>query len=208
MTARSKQPGAATGLRRKMKVDDLITAGRAIVAAGRNNPALPKRFPGLDRLEKAVLALESAQVAALSRTAGTVAARDAAAGRVFVALAQYKGAVQKVADADPLNAASIIIHSGLRTRRESTRRKALFSVKRGRASCSLDAEVKAVTKRASYEWEISLDAGQTWIPVRATLQTKTTIRDLPLGALVQVRCRPVTKSGQGEWIGPVSVRVT
>jgi len=208
MTARSKHLAATTGLRRKMKVNDLIAAVRAIVAAGRKNPALPKPFPALDRLEKAVVALDAAQVAALSRAVGTVTARNTIAGRVFAALAQYKSAVQRVADADPAKAATIILRSGLRTRRESTRRKALFSVKPGRVSCSLIAEVKAIAKRGSYEWEISLDGGKTWIRVRGTLQTRTVISDLPLGKFVQVRCRPVTKSGPGDWIGPITVLVT
>jgi len=172
MTARSNRVAAATGLRRKMKVADLIGAVLAMVAAG------------------------------------TVAARDAAAARVYVALAEYKAAVQKVADADPVNAGTIIVRSGLRTRRESTRRKVLLGAKRGRVSRSLDVDVKSVAKRASYEWENSLDGGETWIRVRTTTETKTTIPDLPLGKLVQIRCRPVTKSGPGEWIGPITVRVT
>jgi hypothetical protein len=208
MTARSQQLAAATGLRRKMKVNDLIGAVRAIVAAGRKNPALPKSFPALDRLAKALAALEAAQVAALSRAAGTVIARNTVQGGVFSALTQYKSAVQTVADADPANAAAIIVNSGLRTRRESTRRKAFFSVKPGRVSRSLVAEIRSFAKRASYEWEISLDGGKTWIRVRTTLQTKTVITDLPLGKFVQVRCRPVTKSGPGEWVGPITVLVT
>jgi hypothetical protein len=191
-----------------LKVNDLIVAARAIVAAGRENPALPNPFPALDRLEKAVLALDAAQIAAQSRAVGTVTARNAAVARVYAMLAQYKSAVQTVADADPANAAPVIVDSGLRTRRESTRRKTTFSVKPGRVSRSLTAEVKAIAKRASYEWEISLDGGKTWIRVRRTLQTKTVISDLPLGKFAQVRCRPVTKSGPGDWIGPITVLVT
>jgi hypothetical protein len=208
MTARSKQLAAATGLRRKMKVNDLIGAVRAIVATGRKNPALPKPFPALDRLEKALDVLEAAQVAAMSRAVGTVPARNMAAGQVFAALAQYKSAVQKVANADPANAATIIVNSGLRLRRESTRRKALFSVKRGPVSRSLVAEIKAIAKRASYGWEVSLDGGKTWIRVRTTLPTKTVISDLPLGKYVQIRCRPFTKSGPGDWVGPITALVT
>jgi hypothetical protein len=208
MTARSKHVAAATGLRRKMKVNDLIGAVRGIVAAGRKNPALPKPFPTLGRLEKALEALETAQVAARSRAIGTVPARNTAAARVYAAVAQYKSAVETVADADPANATTIIVNSGLRTRRESTRRKAPFSVKPGRVSRSLIAEIKAIAKRAMYEWEISLDGGKTWIPKGTTLQTKKVLSDLPLGEYVQIRCRPVTKSGRGAWIGPITVLVT
>lgn len=208
MTARSNRVAAATGLRRKMRVADLVGDVLAIVAAGRTNPALCKPFAALDRLDEAVLDLRAKQVTALSRAAGTVAARDAAAARVYAALAGYEAAVQKVADADPVNAVTIIVRSGLRTRRESTRRKALLGAKRGRVSCSLDVDVKSVAKRASYEWEKSLDGGETWIRVRTTTETRTTIADQPLGKLVQIRCRPVTKSGPGAWIGPITVRVT
>lgn len=208
MTERSKLPAAATGLRRKMKVNHLILAVRGIVAAGRKNKALPRPFPTLTRLAKAVEALEAAQVAAQLRAAGTVPARNTQVARVFAALAAYKSAVQTVAHADPANAASIIVNSGLRTRRASTRRKAIFSLKRGPVSRSLRAEVKAIAKRASYEWEISVDGGETWIHVRTTTQTGTVIDDLPLGKSVKVRCRPVTKSGPADWIGPITVLVT
>lgn len=208
MTARSTEVLAATGLRNKMKTSDLIVAVRAMVAAGRKNKLLRKPCPALDRLSKAVGALDAAEVAAKSRAVGTVPVRDAARREVFRAAAQYKSAVQTLANADPVNARPIIVESGLRIRRESRRRKAPFSVKRGRVARSLEAEVRAAAKRASYEWEVSVDGGKTWKLVRTTLPTKTVIDDLPIGVYVQVRCRPLTKSGRGEWIGPITVLVT
>lgn len=208
MTERSKLPGAATGLKRKMRVNDLIVDVRAMVAAGRKSRWLPKRYPALDRLAKALDALDAAQVATKSRAAGTAEVRNLAADRVFKAAAQYKSAVLKVAHADPANARPIIVDSGLRTRRESTRRKPPLSVKRSRVARSLVAEVRSVAKRASYQWEKSLDGGETWTHVRTTTQTKTVIADLPLGRYVQIRVRPLTKNGLGQWIGPITMLVT
>lgn len=207
MTERSKLPAAVTGLRRKMRVNDLIVDVRAMVAAGRRNRALPKPFAALDRLAKALEALDAAQVATKTRAAGTVEARNVAAERVHKAVAQYASAVQTVADADPANGVTIIVDSGLRTRRASRRRKVPFGVKPGRVSRSLVAQVKSVAKRASYEWEISLDGGETWVPVGTTLETQKVIPDLPLGKYVQVRVRPLTKNGVGDWIGPITALV-
>ncbi len=93
-------------------------------------------------------------------------------------------------------------------RRESTRRKPPLSAKPARSSRSLIAEVRSVTKRASYEWQISLDGGKTWIKVKTTRETRTLIEDLPLARSVKIRVRPITKSGPGDWIGPISVLVT
>jgi hypothetical protein len=37
-----------------------------------------------------------------------------------------------------------------------------------------------------------------------TLQSRTSIEDLPLAATVLFRCRAVTKTGRGDWSQPVS----
>lgn len=191
-----------------MATNDLIGDVRAMVAAGRKNKRLPKAFPALDRLDKAVGALDAAQIAAQSRAVGTVPARNAARKRVFQAAAGYKSAVEQVANTDPANGTVIIVESGLRMRRESTRRKAQLSAKPARLSRSLIADVRSVAKRASYEWQISLDGGETWIKVKTTLETRTLIEDLPLAKSVKIRVRPITKSGPGNWIGPITVLVT
>ena len=208
MTARSKRVLAATGLRNKMKTSDLIVAVRAMVAAGRKSKWLPKPFPALKRLAKAVEALDTTAVAAKTRAVGTVPARDVARREVFRAAARYKSAVESVGDGDLANARAIIVESGLRARRESTRRKPPIRVKPGRVSGSLVAQVRSAAKRASYEWEVSVDGGKTWKLVKTTLTSKTTIDDLPIGVYVQIRCRPITKSGRGDAIGPITVLVT
>ena len=114
-------------------------------------------------------------------------------------LASY---VQAQADADVDQAPVIIESSGFSIRAASTRRKLGFVVKQGRVSGTAIVEVLAVAKRASYEHRWSADGGKTWNPAGMTLQTKMTIRGLPVGVSVLFTCRPCTKSGEGDWMEP------
>jgi hypothetical protein len=207
MTLRQNRVFAATGVPHKVKTATLIAAVKSIVAAGEGNPLLPARSPPLLALAAAVTALDEAETAAGSRTIGTVAPRNDARRRVLVALAVYKELVQAEADANPEQAESVIVRSGLRTRRPTTRRKRPFTARSGKVSGSIRLGVLAASRRASYEWGWSLDGGKTWSGHRTTLQTTTTIRGLPVGKFVVFRVRPVTKAGAGDWMDAITVLV-
>jgi hypothetical protein len=62
-------------------------------------------------------------------------------------------------------------------------------------------------KRASYEWQYSVDGGKTWVAAPATLQAKTSVAGLAAGTTVQFRYLAVTKAGQGDWSPAVSLLV-
>jgi hypothetical protein len=62
-------------------------------------------------------------------------------------------------------------------------------------------------KRATYEWEWSVDGGKTRNAAPKTLHAKTTIVGLPVGTYVPFRYRAVTKTGVGDWSDPITVLV-
>jgi hypothetical protein len=62
-------------------------------------------------------------------------------------------------------------------------------------------------RRASYEWQYSVDAGKTWVSAPVALKSKATILGLPVGTVVQFRSRAVTKAGEGDWSQVVSLLV-
>jgi hypothetical protein len=208
VTAREGRIIATAGLPYKMSKPRFLVAARAIVQAGKENDLLPKPCPALDALDAAVRALDEAETATRTRMVGTVPARNQAYRRARAALASYTLAVQSAADADATRATSVIEQSGLRARRESTRRKKPFATRRGRIPGTLIVEVKAVAKRAAYAFEWSADGGKTWNAAPRELKAKTVLEGLPVGKRVLIRWRAVVASGEIDWSEPIEVTIT
>ncbi len=74
-----------------------------------------------------------------------------------------------------------------------------FEAKPGAVSGSVKLVAASAARRASYEWQYSVDGGKTWQVAPVTLQTKTTVIGLTPGATVTFRYREVTKAGEGDW---------
>jgi hypothetical protein len=71
----------------------------------------------------------------------------------------------------------------------------------------VDVVAPTAARRASYEWEYSLDGGKTWIDAGPSLQARKTISALPVGTSVQFRVRGVTKAGPLDWSQPLALMV-
>ena len=65
----------------------------------------------------------------------------------------------------------------------------------------------AAARRASYDWEYSVDGGKTWVAVPHTLQARTTVTGLPTLTTVQFRYFATVKEGEGTWSQPISILV-
>jgi hypothetical protein len=63
--------------------------------------------------------------------------------------------------------------------------------------------VKAVAKRAAYEWQMSVDGGKTWVDLPRTLQAKTSVSGLTPTKMYLFRYRAVTNTGCGDWSDPL-----
>jgi hypothetical protein len=85
--------------------------------------------------------------------------------------------------------------------------KPVLGVLPGRVSGSVRLVVKAVAKVASYQWQLSKDAGKTWLDLPKTLQAKTTVTQLTPGMTYGFRFRALTRRGVGDWCEPVSYMV-
>jgi hypothetical protein len=116
--------------------------------------------------------------------------------------------VQQVADASPDQAAEIIASAGLRSRICVTAPKPPFTVKPGAVSGSARLAVRAAARRAAYDWETSVDGGKTWAAVTTTIQTRTVVSGLPVGATVMFRVRAVVKGGAADWSQPRSLVIS
>jgi hypothetical protein len=189
------------------KVPALITYAQGIVKGMTGNASFPTPVPTLAEITSAINDLQTAETAALARTKGAVATRNEKRTALVRLLEQLKGNVQTAADANVENGASIIQSAGMALRKPTVRAPRVFAANPGALSGTAQLVAASAARRASYEWEYSADGGKTWITAPSTLQAKTTVPGLTLGATVQFRYRPVTKTGEGDWSQPTSLMV-
>ena len=187
------------------KIPALVTYSQNIVKCMTGNAYFTSPTPPLATAAEAIVTLSNAESAVLTRLKGAV--RDTARSALVVILHGLQRTVQATADADPENAAVIILSAGMAVHKTPVRPDVVFHAKPGPTTGSAALVVPSVGKRASYEWEYSLDGGRTWSPATPTLQAKTVITSLPVGATVQFRHRGVTKDGVADWSAPVMLLV-
>jgi len=190
---------ATVSLKLPAKVADFIAYGTGVVHAMTSNPAFPAPVPALSALSAAVSDLQAAETLALTKAKGAVAARNDKRAVVVSLIQQLRGYVQAIADATPENGATIIQSAGMAVRKVPTRATRVFAAEPGLVSGSAKLTATIAARRASYEWEYSLDGGKTWVTLPSTLQAKTTVAGLPVGTSVLFRYKSVTKTGEGDW---------
>jgi hypothetical protein len=178
---------------------ELLVLARAIVEAMNGNAWFPAPVPSLTTVQAAIDRLAEAEVAALSMTAGLKQARNSARAALVSLLHRLKAYVQGVADENPDSAASIIESAALSVVARSNKAKAALAVVRGGVSGSVRLVAKAVAKVALYEWQLSRDAGNTWVDLPKTVQAKTTVSGLSPGMTYGFRFRAFTRPGAGDW---------
>ena len=185
----------------------LITYAQAIVTALTGNASFPNPSPTLAVLTAAIIALQTAETAALARTKGAVVARNDQRTALIKLLQQLRSYIQTVADSNAENAATVIASAGVAVRKTPAHKPRVFTAEPGAVSGSAKLVAVSGGPRAAYEWVSSIDGGKTWVTAPATLQAKTTVYGLTPGATVLFRFRPVTKAGEGDWSQTVSLIV-
>jgi hypothetical protein len=191
-------------LRLPTPVPALLSVAEAIVVAMSISPSFPAPVPALAVVGFAIKGLHDAQVATLTRTHGTVAARDRRLASLVALLLRLKGYVQGVADDDPEHAVAIIESAGMHVKRSTTRSKPPFDVKPGRVSGSARLVARSAGDRAAYQWAWSPDGGATWRKVPQTLQAHTLVSGLPPASTCWFRYCVATKAGESDWSEPRS----
>jgi hypothetical protein len=189
------------------RVADLIKYCQQIIAAMTGNSWFPAPNPVLATFTDKVARLDAAETASKARTKGTVAARNVARAELLLAAHALASQVQLVADANPENAAAIITSTAMSTKKTHVRPAPVFGAKYGAVSGSINLVAPAAAKRASYEWQYSLDGGKTWMQVDPTTRARTIIHGLPVATQVLFRYRALTSAGVGDWSQPVGVLV-
>jgi hypothetical protein len=185
----------------------LITYTHALIAGLTGNAHIPNSAALVTTLSGLLPTYETAQAATVSRTQGTVGARNAARAALRSAIRATVASIQQAADADPDNAEAIITSTSLRVRKVPVRVKAPFAVKQGNVSGTAILTAKAQGPHASYDWQMSVDGGHTWTDLTSTTKARTTVSGLPVGTTVSFRFRALTPEGQGDWSQPIALLV-
>jgi hypothetical protein len=189
------------------KVPALITASRAIAQSVTGNSAFATMAPLLAAVTAAINDLETSETATQSKVRGAAATRDVKRTALLTLLHQLKADVQQAADANPAQATTLIQNAGLSVKKTALRPPRVFEAKPGTVTGQVELVAASAARRASYEWETSIDGGKTWQMAPVTLQAKTTVSGLVPGSTVMFRYRPVTKTGEADWSQPVTMIV-
>ena len=184
----------------------LIRYGQGIVTGMTGNPAFPNPSPPLAEVAATIAALNTAETATLTRVKGSVATRNTARATLRTQLQKLKSCVQDAADADPEHGIAIIESAGVAVRKSPVHPPRVFAATPGPVAGSAKLVTGAAARRASYEWEYSVDGGKTWVAAPPSLQARTTVTGLPSGTVL-FRHRAVTKTGGGDWSPAVSLAV-
>ncbi len=183
----------------------LIVYAEGILKGMTGNANLPTPVPPLTALSGAIADLQQAETAALARTKGAVATRNAKRATLVSILQQEKAYVQGQADANPEIAPSIIESAAMVVKKVPTHPPRVFSAKPGAVSGTVKLVAPQAARRSSYEWQYSADGGKTWLELPPTLQAKTTVTGLTSGSTVEFRYRAVTKTGAADWSLPITL---
>jgi hypothetical protein len=186
-------------------VPALIVYAEGILKAMTGNPHFPSPVPPLTALSGALADLQSAETAALARTKGAVATRNAKRAALVGLLQHHRAYVQSQADASPEVAPAIIESAGMAVKKVPTHSPRVFSAKPGTVSGAVKVVAPLAARRSSYEWEYSTDGGKTWVALPPTLQARTTVTGLTPGSSAQFRYRAVTKAGAADWSLPITL---
>jgi hypothetical protein len=188
------------------RINVLITFADGVVKAMTGNAYFPSPSPALATVAAAITDLQNAETAALARSKGAAATRNAKRAVLVSLLQQLRMYVQSIVDPNAENGPAIIQSAGMAIKKVATRKPRVFAALAGAVSGTVKIVAPSAGQRSSYDWQYSTD-GKTWIDLSTTIQAKTTLSGQTPGAVLEFRYRPVTKTGAADWSVPVSFTV-
>ena len=214
MNSPTPRARAVTRLK-KSKIALILAAARVIYSA---MLAEALRFtapvPTLVMLLAQITALDLAEQAIARSPRGTATpVRNAARDTLWASLKSLQSYVQTVADADLANGFAIIKSAGFDVALHSTRDKPILAAElmgfpgMVKLVANAHALTGGATKRATYNWEYSLDGGHTWLSVPGTPLAKTTVSGLPVMTNVSFRVSVTLGGVMAPWAQSVTIPV-
>jgi len=189
------------------RIHDYIYQAQFIADCLAGDPIYEDSTPPLDVFEAHLATLRQAAQHVSTRALGSVQARNAAAVAVQADLNGLCLFVTRLAEAAPTDVGpAIITNAGMYVKNATGPVKSGFVVKQGRVSGTARMIARAERKKASYDWQYSLD-GVTWLFLASTVHAHQDVTGLVPGKVYFFRYRSLTKAGTGDWGQVVSLLV-
>ena len=202
----TKVPQIALKLPRAIAL--LIVFVQHVVQAMTNNPWFSALAALVATTGTDLAALQVAQAKALTKAKGAAEARDDAKKVVVDDLKLLKSGVQTVVNQNPGQAATIIESAGFFQKKVTLPKKPnLEALKAPVTPGEVLVRARAV-KRASYEWQYSLDGGKTWLSMGTTTTANHSVLGMTVGTTVLFRFRTTVKKTTSDWSPSITYFVT
>jgi hypothetical protein len=170
--------------------------------------------PPLSALQAQIAKVEEANKQARAHVHGAVRVRNLERDRLVSMLETECVYVKTLCDASPEEASVIIQAAGLVSAARPTHEKSPLKVVRGPApgTVKLTASVRLLMggrnrKSRFFNWQSTIDGGQTFHDAPSTSTAKTMIANLTPLTTVGFRVQITTAAGPGEWSPIVSILV-
>ena len=185
-----------------------IVFAQHVVQAMTNNPWFASLAALVATTGTDLAALLAAQAKALAKAKGAAEARDDAKKIVVDDLKLLKSGVQTICNQNPGQAGTIIESAGFFQSKVTLPHKPnLEAVKAPVTPGEVLVRARAV-KRASYEWQYSLDGGKTWLSMGTTTVANTSLLGMAVGTTVWFRFRTTLKKTTSDWSPAISYFVS
>jgi hypothetical protein len=186
----------------------ILAFADAVVKAMNSSRYFPHPTPPLELVLEAIDEVRRAQAHVDLRTLGAADERDEKLATLVGLMGAVRAHAQGVADTTyPARAEAVIRSAGLEVRKEQERKPVQFHAKLGNEPGTVKIVAPAAAKRASYDWEYSLDRGMTWTAMPQTLQSRMSLSGVPAQTIVELRYRATTKEGMSDWSGAIAIFV-
>jgi hypothetical protein len=191
---------------RSRRIADKIAYAKLVANCMRSSEYFPNPIPALDDLDAHIAVAEAAQVAALTGEIGKPAALKAALSALRGDLERLQLIVQHAANLHPTDGPAVITTSGMNEKNNRGPGRADFAVRLGRVSGTVILVARSMGRKATYEWNYSLD-GKQWTSVEPTHDAETTISGLAAATRYSFRYRARGPEGLGPWSRVITVLV-
>jgi hypothetical protein len=179
-------------------VPALISQGRHVVKSVKASQKLQSVWAVADQLNTDLDTLQSSEALAKKGGEGAVDQRNVDEGVVRTDFELVRAGVLAVAAKDPANAEVIVAESGLDKKKKGGHTKTGPEVTFPGGGAA-HVYVKSVKRRASYEWQISLDGGKTFVPAGTTTRADQIFTGLTAGTTYYVRWKTTIGRITSDW---------
>ena len=205
MNAKSLIKQAIVALNFPKVISNFIVYAKAIAQALTDNPRFASSAAKVADLNEDIQALDAAVTGfkTVPQTK-TIQERDAALEKVQADLRLLRNDVEELANSDPANAELVIASAGMTLKKSTPHANQQNTAEPGieEGSVRLTAE-----GAGAHEWRWSVDE-KVWMPLPASLTSKTTVNNMPVDTLLSIQNRRMLRNNEkGEWSQSVKIKL-